>query len=302
MTTSRLWALAPALLLPLPALAAGDEAPARPAPQASEGTFLAKPYLQIGRTPTPDSLRLLWHAPDVDAPWSVELRNGPDAPWRTAEAPAFRRVAVAGTEPHRIYGATLSGLTPGGTFQYRVLKGPDLAFSADARAPKTADQPYRFVAFADCGAGTPEQKPLARRAILSNPDLVVIPGDIVYDVGLISDYRTKFWPVYNADATTEAGAPLLRSVPFVAAPGNHDTATRDLDRYPDGLAYYLVWDQPLNGPLGPEGGPFVPRAEGHRRQPPRLRRGRRAGLSPDDQLLLQLRQCPLDHPGRQPLR
>jgi hypothetical protein len=44
----------------------------------------------------------------------------------------------------------------------------------------------------------------------------------------------------------------------VAAPGNHDTDTRDLDKYPDGLAYYLFWDQPLNGPLAKEGTAFVP--------------------------------------------
>ena len=86
----------------------------------------------------------------------------------------------------------------------------------------------------------------------------MVPGDVVYEYGLISEYREKFWPVYNAEEPSASGAPLLRSVPFVAAPGNHDTETRDLDKYPDALAYYLFWDQPLNGPLGREGGPFVP--------------------------------------------
>jgi hypothetical protein len=86
----------------------------------------------------------------------------------------------------------------------------------------------------------------------------MIPGDIVYEHGLISEYRKLFWPVYNADEPSQSGAPLLRSTLFVAAPGNHDTDTRDLDRYPDALAYYLFWDQPLNGPTGQEGGPFVP--------------------------------------------
>jgi hypothetical protein len=88
--------------------------------------------------------------------------------------------------------------------------------------------------------------------------LLVIPGDIVYEYGLIDDYRKKFWPVYNADDASQSGVPLLRSTLFVAAPGNHDTDTRDLERHPDALAYYLYWDQPLNGPLGKEGGPFVP--------------------------------------------
>jgi acid phosphatase type 7 len=138
------------------------------------------------------------------------------------------------------------------------LKGGQVVFAATARAPKSAGQAYRFVAFGDCGAGSKDQKPLARRAFVSQPDFVMIPGDIVYDRGLIVDYRKKFWPVYNADGPGEAGVPLIRSVPFMAAPGNHDLATRDLDKYPDSLAYYLFWDQPLNGPIGAEGGPLVP--------------------------------------------
>ena len=52
--------------------------------------------------------------------------------------------------------------------------------------------------------------------------------------------------------------PLARSTLFVAAPGNHDTDTRDPEKMGGNLAYFYYWDQPLNGPLGKEGGPFVP--------------------------------------------
>jgi hypothetical protein len=87
----------------------------------------------------------------------------------------------------------------------------------------------------------------------------LIAGDIVYSRGRISEYREKFWPVYNADvAAPTVGAPLLPSTLFIGVPGNHDIATRDLETYPDGLAYFLYWDQPRNGPLGREGGPLVP--------------------------------------------
>jgi hypothetical protein len=58
------------------------------------------------------------------------------------------------------------------------------------------------------------------------------------------------------------GAPLLRSTLFLAAPGNHDIATRDLEKYPDGLAYFLYWDQPLNGPLGTAGAANTPTLQG----------------------------------------
>ena len=226
--------------------------------KASEGAFVVKPYLQIGRVP--GTLQLLWHAAEADAEWSVEVRDGSGGDWRGGEAPTFRTVAVAGVERHRVYRAPLSGLTPGRAFEYRVRKGGEAVFSADAKAPKSAEQPYRFAVFGDCGAGSAEQKPVAYQAYLARPDLLVIPGDMVYDRGRASEYRTRFWPAYNAEeASPTAGAPLLRSTLFVAAPGNHDTATRDLDRVPDALAYFYYWDQPLNGPVGDEGGAVVPR-------------------------------------------
>jgi len=42
----------------------------------------------------------------------------------------------------------------------------------------------------------------------------------------------------------------MSSVPYITAPGNHDTYARDLDKNPDALAYFMFWDQPLNGPTG----------------------------------------------------
>ena len=143
-------------------------------------------------------------------------------------------------------------------FAYRVSRGGKVVFEAEARAPKVARQPHRFVAFGDCGAGTPEQKAIAYRAFLARPDYVMIPGDIVYGKGLVSEYRDKFWPIYNADEPSPSvGAPLLRSTLFVAAPGNHDIASRDLGKLPDGMAYFYYWAQPLNGPVGQEGGPIT---------------------------------------------
>jgi phosphodiesterase/alkaline phosphatase D-like protein len=177
------------------AVHAGEGAP-RAAAEGPGGALLVKPYLQLGGTPAPGSVTVLWHAADADADasWSFEYRAGADRPWEKAPAPTSRRVAVEGTEPHRVYRAALTGLEPGALFRYRVRNGDAVVFEADARAQKSADQPYRFVAFGDLGAGTPEQKPMALRAFLSKPDFVVVPGDIVYDRGQIADYREKFWP------------------------------------------------------------------------------------------------------------
>jgi predicted phosphodiesterase len=224
----------------------------------SANAFAVNPYLQIGREPSNQSLHLLWQAVDSDAAWTVELRADAKGLWQKMETPKASRMAVAGVAPRRLYNANLAGLVPGSVFNYRILKDGNVVFTSDAKAPKSATQPYRFVAFGDIGAGTPEQKTIANQAYLSKPDLVVVPGDLVYEHGLVSEYDTNFWPVYNADMASEAGVPMMRSTPFVSVPGNHDLDNRNMDKYPDGLAYYFFWDQPLNGPLGVEGGPIVP--------------------------------------------
>ncbi len=98
---------------------------------------------------------------------------------------------------------------------------------------------------------------------------MVIAGDIVYQFGLLAEYFEKLFPIYNCDrASSNTGAPLLRSVLTVAALGNHDIALAasnrgaDLDKLPDALAYYLVWSQPLNGPLTSKSRQNIPRIMG----------------------------------------
>jgi acid phosphatase type 7 len=237
--------------------------------------FLEKPYLQLGDAPTlsaSESLVLLWHSANVPAQWKVEVRTSKDKSWRAAGQPWSQTVSapegeptVAGKdgakkdspappaiEPHLVYRARLTDLVPGEEFQYRVLKAGKPVFDAAAHARKSASQPFRFVLFGDCGQGTPAENAVAYQAYRAKPDFIFIPGDIVYGSGRIAEYRTKFFPTYSTDEPSAVnGAPLLRSVPFIAAPGNHDTALNNYRRYPDALAYFLYWDQPLNGPVAP---------------------------------------------------
>ncbi len=229
---------------------------------ASKDVFIVSPYLQIGNTATVQSLQLLWHAADSTADWQAEYKIIENAKWLRAEKPTATTINIAGTNPYEVYRSTLKGLIAGSTFTYRVLKNNKEVFTAQAKAPKSADQAFRFVASGDMGAGTVEAKQIANGIFAAHPDFVTISGDIVYEYGLASEYKTKFWPIYNADKVDTVGVPLMRSVPFIAAVGNHDADTRDLDKYPDALAYYLFWDQPLNGPVGKEGGAIVPLLKG----------------------------------------
>jgi acid phosphatase type 7 len=259
LTRSLLTALCEFLIVVTGALSQDDtQKSAGAVPEVASGPFLVRPYLQLGHAQAQRQIVLVWQTNDSGTPWVVDYRPGVGRRWQTGPAPSFTRVAVAGTEPHRVYHAALTSLEPGQIFTYRVSNDGKVVFEAEARAPKAADQPCRFVVFGDCGADTPEERAIAYRAFLAKPDFVMITGDIVYGEGLISEYRTKYWPIYNSAVVAPSlGAPLLRSTLFVAAAGNHDIASRDLGKNPDGLAYFYYWLQPLNGPIGKVGGPIT---------------------------------------------
>ena len=220
--------------------------------------FLVKPYLQLGKKPSPHSLQLLWHAQVSNDLWLTEYKNSDEIEWKRSEAPIFKTVAVGTIVPFNVYSTSFTSLKPGTMFQYRVSKNGKIVFSSEAKSLKSPEQSYRIAISGDMGAGNNTARKIAYEIYKTKPDMVTIAGDIVYNRGLISEYTTKYWPVYNKDDADTLGAPMLRSIPFVAAVGNHDALTRDLNAYPEALAYYHFWDQPLNGPESKEGGAFVP--------------------------------------------
>ena len=220
---------------------------------AGSDPFIVKPYLQIGDPPhlsVPESLVLMWHAEDRNLEWSVEVRDRNADVWSPIEQVSHRRIAVPTIEPHRVYSAVLAPLKPGTEFEYRIREGNRPAFSSHGRARKSAGQVCRIAVLADIARDTLGQRGVAYHMYQAKPDLVVIPGDIVYDSGRIAEYRKHFYPIYNADAASpEEGAPLMRSIPFIAAPGSHDIQEQNLYwEVPDGFAYYMYWSLPMNGP------------------------------------------------------
>jgi predicted phosphodiesterase len=228
----------------------------------AQNDFVNKPYVQIGNNASPTTLKILWHAPNTEAIWEVEHRANSRDGWKKSDSISFTILAQVNVIPNRVYHASLSGLTAGSVFQYRIVKNGKEVFQSEAKASKSKDQPYRFVVMGDIGAESIDQKKLAELAYLEKPDFIAVPGDIVYENGLVSEYNKKFWPIYNADKVDSNGAPIMRSIPFIASVGNHDADTRDLDKMPDALAYYMYFDQPLNGPLATEGSAWVPNLKG----------------------------------------
>ncbi|HEU5166030.1 MAG TPA: metallophosphoesterase [Chitinophagaceae bacterium] len=220
--------------------------------------FLAKPYLQLGKRSSPQLLQLLWHASVSNDVWLAEYKNSDETDWKKSADQTFSTIAVGKIAPFNVYSTSFTSLKPGTIFHYRVSKNGKVVFTSEARSLKAPDQSYRIVISGDMGAGTSTSKRIAYEIFKTKPDMLAIAGDIVYNRGFVSEYTTKFWPVYNKDDADTLGGPLMRSIPFVASVGNHDALTRDLNAFPEALAYYHFWEQPLNGPNGKEGGAFVP--------------------------------------------
>lgn len=200
----------------------------------------------------------MWQvAGDADAPWAVDVLQG--GTWVSAADPITHvRVDVGRGNPvHRVYKATLANLPAGGTFHYRVRLGADTLFQDQGTSLKTSGQRQRVVVAGDWFTLDPRNHQachaLARRAEAQNPDLLVIPGDMVNLEGFANQYRDTFFPGLNGGAP---GATLLRHCAVVPCLGNNDTErlfekrAGAIPQRPrrDSLAWYYYFSAPLNGP------------------------------------------------------
>ena len=224
-----------------------------------ESPFLVKPYLQLGDLPrlsSTEPVRVLWQAAnDATATWAVDVRQSDQESWRTAIATGGRLLGTPGSL-YRIFSVPLTRLAPGREFDYRVSRNGEAVFTARGKTRAALDQPYRFAVTGDTGANTVQEHRVVYRMHQAQPDFFAIAGDIVYSTGRMVEYREKYFPIYNADvASPETGAPLIRSRLSFGAYGNHDAGTGDLERDPDGQAYFLTWALPLNGPYTEPGLP-----------------------------------------------
>ncbi len=231
--------------------------------------FIVKPYLQLGLEEKSDATAatVVWFTSNDTHKWSVLVQAGQSSGKSTGkssgkaaktatenqgERPADsileRLVALPGfSSPIKKYTARLKKLTPGEPFSYKIKRDDALVFSATATAKKTAAQPFKVAIFGDCGENSNGQKEIAAEVFKAKPDFVLIPGDIVYRHGLYSQYLTNFFPIYNNDQPV----PMMRSIFTVGVLGNHDIAldgnATNFDKHNDAMAYFLFWDQPLNG-------------------------------------------------------
>lgn len=221
--------------------------------------FIAKPYVQLGQGKIEAgkvSHDILFLARNDKHEWELEYKTVNSKGWQKGKAFTKSILEDTQSEAVTLFSTTVSGLPVGKSFNYRVYRDGMETFSSTAKAQVAEDQPFKFVVAGDLGAGSHGQRRIAQRIYSESPDLWVMPGDLVYNMGLLSDYLARFFPIFNADESKETlGAPIMRSTLCVPVIGNHDIAQSimlsptNLNRMADALAYFLVWSAPLNGPL-----------------------------------------------------
>ena len=219
--------------------------------------ILVQPYIQPGNASTliKEQKVLIWHTDSVPATFTVEFAPGnslADAKKIETVKVSFAQLKLRG-QTTLLYRATLSGLKFDTDYCYRVRMGGK-EISTAVFASRTKKKSTRFAVFGDCGTGSAEQKAIAYQVSLQKPQFVLIPGDIVYNKGIVLEYHARFFPVYlDAGAAKDKGAPLMKTVPFYMLLGNHDIYGADLDKNPGGLAYFYFSDLPVNAPIPQSG-------------------------------------------------
>ena len=109
----------------------------------------------------------------------------------------------------------LDGLVPDTTYHYQLLHDgtPVSERHSFVTPPKSPSAPLRCAVFGDSGSGTIDQLTVADQVAASNPDLVLISGDVIYPTATRCQLDSRYFVPY---------ANLIDHIPFYPALGNHD--------------------------------------------------------------------------------
>jgi hypothetical protein len=115
---------------------------------------------------------------------------------------------------------TLSGLDPGTQYHYRILMDGAVVSEGHSFWTHPADPaaPFRFVVFGDSGSGAQPQLDVAAQVSVSDPDLVIHTGDVIYVDGAPSELDPHYFTPYRD---------LIDRIPFYLSFGNHDVRTQN---------------------------------------------------------------------------
>ena len=219
-------------------------------PLFAEGSdFRVPPYLQ---NPSTDGMTVIWFSNEATPGQLTYRREGEGGETVRHSVPAranalaypawevsgfFGGEAPAAPFRHRV---RLEGLAAGATYSYTVEQG-ESRFNAVLTTAPVADQPIRFIAYADSetepestgkhvgwtGGGDDQIYPLDQTdgyagnlAVIRSrqPHFITISGDLVESGGEQRDWD-EFW---HHIGDVDGSASLAGRVPFLVVPGNHE--------------------------------------------------------------------------------
>jgi len=167
---------------------------------------------------------------------------------------------VSAEGPRGLRVARLASLLPSSTYGCGIASG-DRPRRLRFRTAPAGPVPFTFAAVGDTGDGSRAAAALARRILAGRPAFLVHLGDMAYPGGSARDYAAEFFRPYGR---------LLRRVPLMPTPGNHDLRPRSV--------YRDLFAPAADGEDA--GGPCHRRGSGLRRGPPPSPRSSGAGSRP----------------------
>jgi hypothetical protein len=187
-----------------------------PPDNAAAGSIVKGPYL---RSVTADAATILWET-DTAASSRVD--------YSTTRAGLSWAFDPSLTTRHEI---ALTGLTPATACTYTVTSGIVSSPPGSFTTAPAAGQPFRFAVYGDSRSNPTLHARVVYSIIASAPAVVFHTGDLVGDGTDYQAWQTEFFGPARA---------LLRDVPVVPVPGNHEHAGAGP------LWFYYFFDLPLD--------------------------------------------------------
>jgi hypothetical protein len=163
---------------------------------------------------TSTSVAIMWTTAHSD-PGTVYYGENIDCPEALASATKLvPATTVAGDTSAYIHEAKLTGLRPGTSYHYRIVKDGTIK-DGTITTQSSNKEVYRFALTSNPNALVPSKAQRTWKSITAaEPEFVLIAGDISNNASN-NDYRKFF----------SRAQPLLSTVPFYTVQGNHDDRT-----------------------------------------------------------------------------
>lgn len=207
-------------------------------------------FLTWQQDPT-TTITIQWIGPETAADRSILWRPATLAPKEKAETDGtaaviaqppqgITRIGKTIVKPypntkHVVHRCELTGLTPGGEYEFQIgLDSPTYRFRT---MPAKATDTIQFVSGGDSGVG---KHALAtnRLAALQDPRFVFIGGDLAYDNGESPKTFTQFLQNYRRQLVDSEG----RLIPLISCIGNHEVVNHYRAKRSQSPQYLSVFD------------------------------------------------------------